>query len=47
MPRRRTLLFATHPANGDGASPNVFVVPAQSEIKSTKEFIDKAGLKIP
>src|SRR5712671_7759827 len=25
-----------------GASPNVFVVPAQSEIKSMKEFIDKA-----
>ena len=25
-----------------GASPNVFVVPAQSEIKSMKEFIEKA-----
>src|SRR5215212_3766887 len=25
-----------------GASPNVFVVPSQSEIKSMKEFIDKA-----
>jgi len=25
-----------------GASPNVFVVPAQSEIKSMREFIDKA-----
>jgi tripartite-type tricarboxylate transporter receptor subunit TctC len=28
-----------------GASPNVFVVPAQSEIKTMREFIDKAKAK--